>query len=50
MNRPAARRFARCIVHDFGRVLIAAYRAARYYLPYHVRGFVRSIFQRRPTC
>ena len=46
MNRPAARYFARCIVHDFGRVLIAAYRAARYYLPFHIRGLIRSLFQR----
>lgn len=50
MNRPAARRFARCISHDFARLGRTAYRVARYYLPFHVRGLVRSLFQRRPTC
>lgn len=46
MNRAAARRFARCIAHDIARVFVTAYRVARYYLPFHVRGFFRSIFQR----
>lgn len=45
MNRPAVTRFARCIVHDLARVAVTAYRAVRYYLPFHVRGLVRSIFQ-----
>ena len=46
MNRPAVNRFARCIAHDLARVSITAYRVARYYLPFHIRGLVRSLFQR----
>lgn len=50
MNRTASRYFARCLVHDAARIFVTAYRVARYYLPFHLRGLVRSIFQRRPTC
>ena len=45
MNQPAARRFARCIAHDLARVGVTAYRVARYYLPFHIRGLFRSLFQ-----
>ena len=45
MNRPATRRYARCIAHDLSRVAVTAYRVARYYLPFHIRGLVRSLFQ-----
>ena len=46
MNRAAVHRFARCIAHDLARVFVTAYRVARYYLPFHIRGLVRSVFQR----
>lgn len=46
MNRPAVKRFARCIGRDLGRVAVCAWRCVRYYLPFHVRGFFRSIFQK----
>ena len=45
MNRVAVHRFARCIAHDLARVGVTAYRVARYYLPFHIRGLVRSLFQ-----
>jgi hypothetical protein len=38
MNIPAAKRFAECAREDLRR------------LAYHVRGFIRSIFQRSPEC
>ena len=46
MNRPAVKRFARCIARDLGRVAVCAWRGVRYYLPFHVRGLFRSIFQK----
>ena len=46
MNRAAVHRFAGCIAHDIARVFVTAYRVARYYLPFHIRGLVRSLFQR----
>ena len=38
MNRPAVARFAACASEDLRR------------LWYHVRGFIRSLFQRAPKC
>ena len=31
---------------DLGRVAVCAWRGVRYYLPFHVRGLFRSIFQK----
>lgn len=46
MNRHAVKAFANCIGHDFKSVGVRAWRVFRYYLPFHVRGLVRSIFQK----